>query len=75
MAKTCINYFSNIVQNLLTLTDKISHGSNSKDFGFNFVDPLDVTISKYVNDSNTLLLSEVIYQSKMINSSVLNTYS
>ena len=64
MAKTCINYLSNIVQNFHILTDKISH--EIKKFWFNFVDPLGATISKYANHPSTLLLSEVIYQNKII---------
>ena len=50
--------------NFHTLTDKISH--EIKKFWFNFVDPLGVTISKYANHPSTLLLSEVIYQNKII---------
>ena len=50
--------------NFHTLTDKISH--EIKKFWFNFVDPLGATISKYANHPSTLLLSEVIYQNKII---------
>ena len=49
IAETFSNYFTDIVQILLTLTNKNYHKKKTNDFNLNLLDPEEAPISKYKN--------------------------